>query len=206
MHLASSTAASPPTAPPVGAVEAEAIAKDFVAKQFDLREVETLATSFNASYGSFTISLKRVPKHHVTHITDEEPQHHPATSPEPDKPPRRSNPHARFSYDVTVDKTGSVVAWTRLIRTSEEAEAIAKEYATERHELTHFIPYTTTFDGTYFTVYAGGLIYEQGIVHSALKIYKSKFYDVKVDKSGIVVGWTTEGLVTHYTQKFQRLR
>jgi len=199
--------------PKVGAEEAEQAAKEFVAKKFNLNDPQVLTVAYNASYGTFTVSVMGRGKHHhkASANEEEEAEHHPTNeSLKPDTPQGKPEPtpHTGFSYDVTVDKTGEIVAWTRLIRSSRDAEEIAKEYAIERHKLTHFLPYTTTFDGTYYTVYAGGLsvTYQGGVIRSAHEIYKSKFYDVKVDKSGIVVGWTTEGLVAHYTAKLQRLR
>jgi len=205
------TASSVP-APKVGADEAEQVAKEFVAKKFNLIDPQVITVAYNASYSTFIVSVMgEKHRHKVDTNGPEEPQHHSASeAPESDKTPRESHTVAqsRFSYDVTVDKTGAVLAWQRLVRTSVEAEAIAKEYALERHQLTHFMPYTTTFDGTYYTVYAGGLSlhYVGGVIRSAHEIYKSKFYDVKVDRSGIVVGWTTEGLIAHYSAKLQRLR
>jgi hypothetical protein len=195
----------------IGAEEAEQITKAFVAKKFNLQDAEVLTVAFSATYGTFTVSVtgKAKYRHRVSTTAQEEAQHHsPEEASESDKSPKGVRPTlpTAFSYDVTVDKTGTVVAWSRVVRTSREAEAIAREYALGRHELTHFRPYATTFDGTYFTVYGGGLVYEGGIVRSALKIYKSNFYDVKVDRTGIVVGWTTEGLITHYSTKLQRLR
>jgi hypothetical protein len=205
--MATSTVAPAPSVPKVGADEAEQIAKEFIAKKFNLNDPQVITIAFNPSYGTFTVSVTKKDRHRyeVPTTEQEKAQRSPTDqAPAPDTTQRRLR--GTRSYDVTVDKSGLVVGWARLIRTSEEAESIAREYALERHELTHFIPYTTTFDGTYFTVYGGGLIYEGGLVRSALKLYKSKFYDVKVDKSGLVVGYTTEGLVTHYSAKLQRLR
>jgi len=193
----------------VGVDEAERIAKEYVAKRFNMNDPQVFAIAFSPSYGTFTVSVIRKEKHHEVHAGEHETQGDSHDKPaELDKTEKRTQgvPQVGGSYDVTVDKTGSVVGWVRIIRTSKDAEVVAREYAVKRHGLTHFRPYTTTFDGTYFTVYGGGLVYEGGIVRSALKVYKSKFYDVKIDRSGIVVGWTTEGLVTHYSAKIQRLR
>ena len=194
----------------VGVDEAEGIAKEFVAKKFNLNDPQVIAVVFSPSYGTFTVSVIKKDRHREVHAGEHEETQldsHDKLS-EPSKAEKRtqSAPQVGGSYDVTVDKTGFVVGWTRLIRTSKDAEVVAREYAVKRHGLTHFRPYATTFDGTYFTVYGGGLVYQGGIVRSVLKIYKSNFYDVKVDRSGIVVGWTTEGLVTHYSTKLQRLR
>jgi len=218
--MATATPIVPPAAPR-GADEAEQATKEFVAKKFNLHDPQILATTFDGTY--FTVSVMRKAKyHHMVSTSGQEEAkeakpHPPEASKEVD--PRRPEAseldlkrgmraalQTAVFYDVKVDKTGLVVGWARPIRTADEAEAIAKEYALERHELTHFLPYTTTFDGTYYTVYAGGLIYEGGVVKSALKIYKSKFYDVKVDKTGLVVAWTTEGLISHYSTKLQRFR
>jgi len=157
--------------------EAEEIAKEYVAKKFDLHDFQTITTTFDGDY--FTVSVGREVKHQRIGVASEQEAQH-------------TEVHKPAFCDVKVDKNGLVVACARTIRAAVEAEAIAKEYALERYGLTHFIPYTTTFDGSYYTVYAGGL------VKSVLKWYKSKFYDVKVDKSGIVVGWTTEGLISHF--------
>ena len=173
--------------------EAEEIAKEYVDKKFGSQDLRII-TSTSDYYGNFTISFGRKPEHRrEVHAGGPEEARH------------QREVHS-FPCDVKVDKNGLVVACTRVVRTARDAEAIATEYTLTRHELTHFIPYATTFDGTYYTVFGGGLVYEGGIVRTALKIYKSKFYDVKVDKNGLVVAWTTEGMIAHYSAKLQKLR
>jgi hypothetical protein len=174
--------------------EAEEIAMEYVAKKFGSNDLQIITSTYTASYGIFTISLgRKTEHHHEVHASGSKEAEH-------------QSEVRSFPCDVNVDKNGNVVACTRIVRTAREAEAIAREYAVKRHGLTHFLPYTTTFDGSNYTVYGGGIVLEEGIVRSALKIYKSKFYDVKVDKSGLIVGWTTEGLISHYSTKLQKIR
>jgi hypothetical protein len=208
--MAISTAPIAPTAPraPISTVdEAEEIAKEYITKKFGKHDFLTFSTTFDGKY--FTVSVARraalihlIEEHR--HEDEEKKKSLEGTSGQEEEP--LSEVRKFIFCDVKVDTNGFVVAWARSIRTADEAEAIAKEYAIKRYDLTHFIPYTTTFDGNYYTVYAGGLVYEGGLVRSALKIYKSKFYDVKVDKTGLVVAWTTEGLISHYSQKLQKFR
>lgn len=189
--------------------EAEEIAREYVAKKFGPHNLQTITTTYSPSYGVFTVSLGIEPGHssEVPSSGHEETPHEvDASGHEGTHQSEVRSVHSVHPYDVSVDKNGFVVSCTRIVRTTREAEAIAKEYAVKRHGLTHFLPYATTFDGSYYTVYGGGLVLEEGIVRSALKIYKSKFYDVKVDKSGLVVGWTTEGLIAHYSAKLQKIR
>ena len=123
--------------------------------------------------------------------------------------PHSSGPQKVIYYDVKVDKNGLVVGVVRTIRSADEAEAIAKEYALRRYGLTHFRISTTTFDGNYFTIYAGALAYEGmkgGVIKTTYRLGKSKFYTVKVDKNGIVVGWTTESWLSRLNTQLQRLR
>jgi len=205
---ATSTPPTPPRPPVTTVDEAEAIAKEYVAKKFGPQDLQTITTAFTASYSIFTVSLERKVEHRRevrASGSEETPPHNEAHAGESQEASHHSEVHSP-SWDVWVDKNGLVVACTRIVRTAREAEAIAREYVMKRHGLTHFVPYTTTFDGSYYTVYGGGLVYEGGLVRSALKVYKSKFYDVKLDKTGLIVGWTTEGLVTHYSKFIQKFR
>jgi len=199
--------------------EAEEIAREYVAKKFGSQDLQIITSTYSASYGLWTISMGKKAEHRreVPASGKEETSHHDelhASGQEETQHEVQADGHEEthqskvhsYPCDVYVDKIGNVVACTRVVRTAREAEAIAMEYAVKRHGLTHFLPYTTTFDGNYYTVYGGGLVLEEGLVRTALKIYKSKFYDVKVDKSGLIVGWTTEGLISHYAAKLQKIR
>ena len=213
--------------------EAVGVATEYAGKRFGFQDFRILTTLFDGNY--FTVTLWRRDEKD-TREHEIEPQEEAgeeestaatqaggtdnAKAPGPSLGKKfnqllsvdeKSKPHYRevhglFFCDVKVDKNGLVVGFAKTIRTADEAEEIAKEYARDRYGLTHFTPYTTTFDGTYFIVYAGGIAIGKGMTETVRKIHTSNFYDVKMDKTGLVVGWTTEGKIAHFTAKLQRIR
>ena len=213
--------------------EAVGVATEYAAKRFGFQDFRTLTTIFDGNY--FTVTLWRrdeegsrehgiepqenageesVAATQASGTNAKAPRSGPSLgkkfnellSVDEQLKPHYREVHGLFFCDVKVDKNGLVVGFARTIRTADEAEEIAKEYARDRYGLTHFIPYTTTFDGNYFLVYAGGIAIGKGVTETVRKIHTSNFYDVKVDKTGLVVGWTTEGKIAHFTAKLQRIR